>query len=251
MESNEWLCFESVLIAKDTHTDGDRVAMSNTDAQQFRSNAYKLHGLYEPKHIIEQIEEKRFGSKNRTACEITLLRKSANRRIVNEIDLVDMLKGFGNVTVVEFTSATPMTEQLKLMSKTCLLVSAHTSGLANAVFLPPGAAVMELIQRNWVWPNLDLSFKVQTQSLGDIHHWAWRARYPHEVEYLDQRDKERFGGEEWSGEKCDTNECSEVHTNVDLIVDVDAVRTVISEQLPLVLQGKLPQEIGLPWPSID
>jgi len=45
------------------------------------------------------------------------------------------------------------------MASTGLLVSAHTSQLANAQFLPPGAAVLELIQRNWFSP-LDRSFKV-------------------------------------------------------------------------------------------
>lgn len=250
-----WLCFESVLVVKDTYTDGERVAQSSDDAKLFRRNAYRLHGLPQPSRLTEQFHSDIKRAENRSEsswCQITLLRKSANRRIVNEIELVEMLQEFGTVHTFEFTSSTPMVEQLKVMSSTCLLVSAHTSGLANAVYLPPGAAVMELIQRNWVWPNLDLSFKVQTMSLGDVHHWAWRAVHRHEAVYLNPRDEERFGTEEWDGENCDTNECSEAHTNVDVIVDIAAVRAVLKRMLPGVLNGLGPEteEMKMPWPPV-
>ena len=65
------------------------------------------------------------------------------------------------VRVVEFTAATPFAEQLRTMAETGLFISVHTSNLANAQFLPPGAAVVEIIQRNWVWHNLDRSFQVR------------------------------------------------------------------------------------------
>jgi len=108
---------------------------------------------------------------------------------------------FCQVRVFEFTEDTPMADQLRAMRDTTILVSPHTSALANAVFLPPGAAVIELIQRNWVWDNLDRSFQVQTASLGDIHHWAWRATKREHIRYVNPRDAERFGGEEWANEK--------------------------------------------------
>lgn len=103
------------------------------------------------------------------------------------------------VRVLEFTSATPMVDQISAMNSTLLLVSAHTSALANAVFLPPGSAVLELIHCNWIWDGLDLSFKVHTQSLGDIHHWAWRATNRSQCTYIDPRDEQRFGNEHWTG----------------------------------------------------
>ena len=46
------------------------------------------------------------------------------------------------------------------MADTGVLVSVHTSNLANAPFLSPGAAVVEVLQRNWAWHNLDRSFQV-------------------------------------------------------------------------------------------
>lgn len=64
------------------------------------------------------------------------------------------------VRVVEFNSSTPFGEQLRVMSETGLFVSVHTSNLANAQFLQPGSAVLELLQRNWMWHNLDKSFQV-------------------------------------------------------------------------------------------
>jgi len=68
------------------------------------------------------------------------------------------------VRVVEFDEGTPFTEQLRAMAATGVLVSVHTSNLANAQFLPPGRAVIELIQRNWVWHNLDRSFQARACS---------------------------------------------------------------------------------------
>jgi protein O-GlcNAc transferase len=77
---------------------------------------------------------------------ITFQRKRANRRIVNEPDLLALLSQYGTVRVVEFNSSTPFAEQLSVMQETGLYVSAHTSNLANAVFLQPGSAVVEIIQ---------------------------------------------------------------------------------------------------------
>ena len=62
--------------------------------------------------------------------------------------------------MVEFNNSTPMRTQMEVMASTGVLVSVHTSNLANAQFLPPGSAVVELIQRNWIWHNLDKSFQV-------------------------------------------------------------------------------------------
>lgn len=59
------------------------------------------------------------------------------------------------------------------------------------MFLPPGAAVVELIQRFWSWRRLDQSFKDQTDQMGDIHHFAWRAFHENQTVYLNPRDSEK------------------------------------------------------------
>lgn len=72
-------------------------------------------------------------------------------------------------------------------------LQAHTSNLANCIFLPPGSAVVELIQRFWTWMALDKSFKDQTDQLADVHHFAWRAHHVNQTVYLNPRDRERCG----------------------------------------------------------
>lgn len=63
------------------------------------------------------------------------------------------------VRVVEFNDSTPVSAQVAEVAAAGVLVSVHTSNLANAQFMQPGSAVVELIQRNWIWHNLDESFK--------------------------------------------------------------------------------------------
>ena len=69
------------------------------------------------------------------------------------------------VRVVEFNATTSFHEQLQIIASTGIFISVHTSNLANAQFLPPGAAVFEIIQRNWCWEDLDKSFQVYTLSM--------------------------------------------------------------------------------------
>ncbi len=65
---------------------------------------------------------------------------------------------------MEFNASTPFEEQLRTMAATGVFVSVHTSNLANAPFLQPGSAVIEILQRNWIWDNLDKSFQVTSSS---------------------------------------------------------------------------------------
>ena len=70
------------------------------------------------------------------------------------------------VRVVEFGGSTPFREQLATMATTGVYVSVHTSNLANTPFLPPGAVVFEIIQRNWAWCDIDQSFVAFTKQMG-------------------------------------------------------------------------------------
>ena len=62
---------------------------------------------------------------------------------------------------MEFNASTTFREQVETMASTGVYISVHTSNLANTPFLQPGSAVFEIIQRNWIWENLDKSFKVR------------------------------------------------------------------------------------------
>jgi hypothetical protein len=47
--------------------------------------------------------------------------------------------------------------------------------------------------------------------MGDIHHYAWRARRRNQTAYIAPRDGERFGT--WTKDQCSTEDCVEVrHT---------------------------------------
>jgi protein O-GlcNAc transferase len=168
---------------------------------------------------------------------------------LNEKEVVRLLRRYAPVRIVEFTASTPVAEQLRIMASTGVLVGAHTSALANCVFLPPGAAVVELIHRNWAWDNMDRSFKVHSEAAGDKHHWAWRATARHHSVFINPRDEMRFGGDEWAGEKCDTDECVEAHTNVDVVVDIKALERLLEDTLPAVWDAVPVEEAELPWPS--
>ena len=91
------------------------------------------------------------------------------------------------------TSSVQAVPGIALMRRASTLarVQAHTSNLANCIFLPPGSAVVELIQRFWTWMALDKSFKDQTDQLADVHHFAWRAHHKNQTVYLNPRDLER------------------------------------------------------------
>ena len=45
------------------------------------------------------------------------------------------------------------------------------------------------------WP-----MQVQTEVMGDIHHYAWRARLRNQTVYIHKRDGERFG--DWASQQC-------------------------------------------------
>jgi len=43
----------------------------------------------------------------------------------------------------------------------------------------------------------------QTEMMGDIHHYAWRAVHRNQTVYLNARDGERFGS--WPPDYCDVS----------------------------------------------
>ena len=42
--------------------------------------------------------------------------------------------------------------------------------------------------------------QIQTEMMGDIHHYAWRARHRNQTVYINKRDSECFG--DWTSEQC-------------------------------------------------
>uniref|UniRef100_A0A1D1ZZ55 Glycosyltransferase 61 catalytic domain-containing protein n=1 Tax=Auxenochlorella protothecoides TaxID=3075 RepID=A0A1D1ZZ55_AUXPR len=236
LEESEWLCISKLLVPLEMDLDGRRTFFSQADGHLFRQRLYAQFGLKPPtphsRHAVPNI---------------TLHRKTSNRRILNLEELVAMLRTLGHVNMVEHSNDTPMAEQMRSVASTSVLVSVHTSALAIAPMLRPGSIVVELLQRNWRYQHLDESFKAQTEVMGDIHHFAWRATQPNQTVYLNPRDAVRFGN--WTTEMCDTEECVEAHTTVDVVVDVEAVRQLLTDRLALIQAGASVEEASLPWPQ--
>ena len=59
--------------------------------------------------------------------------------------------------------------------------------------------VIELLPYNWEWKGISRLYKNLTASVGDIHHFAWRARHPRFAVYMSPDDA-RYA--EWAAEEC-------------------------------------------------
>lgn len=72
-----------------------------------------------------------------------------------------------------------------------------------------GAVVLELLPYNWEWRGVSTIYRNITASLGDVHHFAWRAQSAKHTAY-ENPDDARYG--EWTHEECastcDTTLCS-------------------------------------------
>ena len=218
---DEWICFETIIVAKDMIDGGPRTAFDGyNDASIFRK---RMHRMYD-------IQTKSVSLRDDGDRKITLLHKAANRRVKNRDQLKALLSKFGTVSEFEFTDAVPMATQIKVISETHILVSAHTSGLANAMFLPPGALVLELRHRNFM-TTLEKTFEQQIRSLGDVKHTFWKAMKLEEGPYIHADDERKFGGQLWANDKCNTEDCVEAHTLVDLVVNLTDIESLLRKQL--------------------
>ena len=62
-----------------------------------------------------------------------------------------------------------------------------------------GAMVIELLPYNWEWKGVSRIYKNITKSMGDIHHFAWRAKHPKWAVYPSEHEA-RYA--EWTAEEC-------------------------------------------------
>ncbi len=74
----------------------------------------------------------------------------ANRRIVNEDDVINCLNKFGFKSVT--LESMSVTEQAALMADAKVVIAPHGGGLTNTVFCTPGTKVIEIFSPNFVYP---------------------------------------------------------------------------------------------------
>lgn len=52
----------------------------------------------------------------------------------------------------------------------------------------------------------------------------------------------------WGFWMCQTEDCVEAHTNVDVVVNIEELRSLLASRLPLVFAGASVKQAALPWP---
>uniref|UniRef100_A0A7S1X3Q3 Uncharacterized protein n=1 Tax=Tetraselmis chuii TaxID=63592 RepID=A0A7S1X3Q3_9CHLO len=116
------------------------------------------------------------------------------------------------------------------MARTKVLVGRTGAVLVNAMFLPPGSSLLELIPYNWAFMGLDAVYRNITLSVGDVGYSSWRAEHAHSCAYASPSDA-RFAG--WDVSDCVTATCLEVHARAGIVVDIQAMEKRLSSLLLL------------------
>ena len=109
-----------------------------------------------------------------------------------------------------------------------------------------GAVVLELLPYNWEWKGISQLYHNITRSIGDIHHFAWRAAEPKWATY-DNEDEARYSY--WTPEECHSRHCLEVHARAGMVADTDSIRDTLLGVLPKAFAGQTVEELAKPWPQ--
>ena len=130
-----------------------------------------------PKWACDFLRESMLGDvspKGADGRRIYISRRHASRRqVLNEDELTELLQEFGFCIVDPADMS--VREQARLFSSASLVVSQHGAGLANLVFCPEGAAVLELFT-----PNLmNACYWAVSNLLGIRYHYL---TFPHAPE---------------------------------------------------------------------
>lgn len=100
--------------------------------------------------IMNVLRKQILGSFNirakKTARVFVLRNKNISRKIINEIEIVELVKKYG-FTVICFEELT-WNEQVELMSSCSMLIGIHGAGLTNILFMPLGSSVLELRRKD-------------------------------------------------------------------------------------------------------
>lgn len=77
-------------------------------------------------------------------------KETANRRIINEDEIVSCLTKYGFINVI--LESMTVVEQAALLAHAKVVVAPHGGGLTNTVFCNPGTKVIEIFSPNYVYP---------------------------------------------------------------------------------------------------
>ena len=126
--NDTWLRFEDVLLFPMVNAMTDTFS-SVEETRWIRRQAYRFCNASAP----------------RAPRFVTLLsRRGARRQLVNEEEIVAVLRAAGFEAQLQNFAGKSFCEQVRVMQATRVVVSNHGAQLANLLFLQPGSAVIEL-----------------------------------------------------------------------------------------------------------
>jgi hypothetical protein len=235
-----WLGFERLLHVHSRHSHPARAAefASPELAAQFRAAAYAVAGLPPP------------GAAPPAPRIITYLMPSEGCRVANSKDVMVALHEAAaplgmRVRPYTATSMTPLRSLVSIAARSGALVGRHCSLLGLSAFLPPGAVVAELLPHNWEAGRIDETYKNITSSIGDVHHFAWRAPSVQWMRYQGEKD-ERYCN--WTAEECASKPCLEAQERAGLMADGGALRELLAAMLPRASAGEGVAALAAEWP---
>ncbi|KAK9799429.1 hypothetical protein WJX73_010108 [Symbiochloris irregularis] len=240
MDRAAWLSFERLLVPHDrySHSQGLGGFATPEIGTAFRRAAYAHAGIT-------------FRDAEAAPKTIIMLTAVGGEPIANAPEVVAALQDAGRalgmrVRPYSVTAGAPFASFVGVMARTGILISRHGPLLANVMFLPPGAMVLELLPYNWDWRGISEIYVNLTRSIGDVHHFAWRARHPRWALYP-SADEERYA--DWTAEECSSSDCLEVHARAHMVVDSATVQEMIMDLAPGVFRGASVPSLAQPWPS--
>jgi hypothetical protein len=160
------------------------------------------------------------------------------------------------------TPSVPLASLVAVMSRTGLLIGRHAPLLANAAFLPPAAAVIEILPYNWnsggrseIYRKLTASRTNNTNTKESIIHVAWHAPSGDWMRYESDEDS-RYSS--WTPVECFSEHCIDAHARAGVEVNVEEFRKIVDDVLKVVVYSGSSTSIGsslknelrerYPWP---
>ncbi|GFR45470.1 hypothetical protein Agub_g6869, partial [Astrephomene gubernaculifera] len=147
---------------------------------------------------------------------------------------------------ISLSTDAPFAAHLNTLAASRVVVARHGPLLATASLLAPGSAVVELLPYKWEWLGISQLYMNATQSVGDIHHFAWR---PSDFRFAHYEHENHTRYRTWTPEECSARECLMVHARAGLEVDIQELDSLLSAKLPGVVAGLPVEKLRAPWPK--
>lgn len=205
------VCFErAVILGKSIN-----IFSGTWDASRFRSLVASQHGIQFAKEVI-------------TVCLRRPPRQLLNpKRVVSFIESMSL----GLEVVSAVFEDMSFLEQLNLISKTAVLVSVHGAGLTNSIFLPSGAAVLEISPFRF---NYNLYERIAVNS--GLLYVRYVASFD-EMDYINSKVPDFASvAKQLTNRQCNNinPQCLEIARDVNIRIDVKRFRSYLEAALDVI-----------------